>query len=81
MSDFHICESGKKPRMHPVRYKQLMDGVDGLAQYEIRQGWHFCPGASDMLIVRQSAPVCNCLSTEELNAWLDEHVVPLVNQK
>ncbi|QYW02020.1 hypothetical protein PQD74_gp017 [Stenotrophomonas phage Siara] len=81
MSNYHICEPGKKPCIHPARYTQLMEGVDVLAQYEIRQGWHFCPQASDMLIVRNSVAICTCHSTEEVNAWLDEKVVPLVGAK
>lgn len=70
--DYHVCEDGRKPCIHPVRYRQLMEGVDKLATYEIQQGWHFCQSHYGMLVVAQSTHMCTCPTPEEIQQMIAE---------
>lgn len=70
--DYHICEDDKRPRMNPIRYRQVMDGIDKLAVYEIQQGWHFCPSHHGMLVVAQSTSLCLCPTPAEIKQMLEE---------
>lgn len=69
--NYHICDDGCAPRMHQARYEQLMQGYDTLADYEVQQGWHFCPDHHEMLVVTGIAPNCTCPTAAEIKAFVE----------